>query len=274
MFRPTVLLGVGLSLALCGGCTPGGQQRDRDFELRKLEGEREAVARQVSEEQAKTLALQKRVEAEQAEWNADRAKLGVLSERVAKLTRANQELERLIEVRKHRPLARPTITASPLPAELDQALLSLAGRFPDRVWYQRERGAVSFANDPLFETGSDLVRPGAHGALQELAGILATRSPDEFEIIVVGHTDDVPITKEETLAKHPSNWHLSVHRAIAVQQMLVRAGLPAARMGVMGYAEYRPVGSDRAQNRRVEVFIVPKGGVQPLGPVRPGGVRS
>ena len=105
-----------------------------------------------------------------------------------------------------------------------------------------------------------------------MARILASSELAEFEAIVIGHTDATPITKPETLEKHPTNWHLSVHRAIAVKDVLVKAGLPATRLGVMGYADNRPVGDNPAQNRRVEVFVVRRGGVQPFQPVAP--VRS
>ena len=38
----------------------------------------------------------------------------------------------------------------------------------------------------------------------------------------------------------------------------------------MGYADKRPLGDDAAKNRRVEIFIVPQGGVQAFEPVRRG----
>ena len=164
--------------------------------------------------------------------------------------------------------------ASPLPPKTDEALQALAGKFGDRVWYERGRGAISFANDRLFDPGSDAVRADAHAALHELAGVLATPELADYEVIVVGHTDSSPITKPETLAQHPTNWHLSVHRAIAVKDVLVKAGLPVERLGVMGYADNRPVATDPARNRRVEVFIVREGGVQAFQPVLPGGARK
>jgi len=42
----------------------------------------------------------------------------------------------------------------------------------------------------------------------------------------------------------------------------------AVRLGLMGYADNRPAGADPAKNRRVEVFVVRKGGIDGFQPVR------
>ena len=272
MLRTCILMGAGLLAVLGVGCA-GGEKRDPEFELRKAEQEKSVLTQRLTDEQAKSVALQKRIEVEQTEWQLNRNKVASLRDELTTLTQRYDELKKIIDERKNRPLDRPAVPAAALPDELDQALQKLAGKYADRVWYDRSRGAVSFANDRLFDAGSDVVRAEALPGLQELAGVLTKAPADEFELIVVGHTDETPISKPETLAKHPSNWHLSVHRAIAVQQVLMKAGLPASRFGVMGYAEYRPVGTDPAQNRRVEVFVARNGGAQPLAPVRPAAGR-
>ena len=77
---------------------------------------------------------------------------------------------------------------------------------------------------------------------------------------IVGHTDNVPIGRPETKAKHPTNWHLSVHRAIAVKDLLTRTGVDPSRMSVAGYGEHRPIAPNSAKgndlNRRVEIYLV------------------
>jgi len=81
-----------------------------------------------------------------------------------------------------------------------------------------------------------------------------------YNITVEGHTDDQPIHTE----RFPSNWELSTARAISVMRYLSeRRGVPAARMGVAGYADIHPVVPNdspehRAANRRVE-FVFHKG---------------
>jgi chemotaxis protein MotB len=262
---------VGISLCIVGalwsaGCTPDNQQ-DREFQLRRLEQERDTLKQQFASEQAKAVACQKQAQATEGELGTNRAEIGHLNDRLSELTKRNQEMQAVFDQLKNRELKRPALPASPLPAATDEALQALVTKFGDRVWYDRGRGALSFANDRLFDSGSDTVRADAHASLHELAKMLASPELAEYEVIVVGHTDSAPITKPETVAQHPTNWHLSVHRAIAVKDVLVKAGLPAARLAVMGYADNRPLGDDPAKNRRVEVFVVRKGAVQTFEPV-------
>jgi chemotaxis protein MotB len=261
-----------VALLALGGCT--AQQPDRDFQLHKAEQERDALRQQVSSEQAKGVALQKKIDAADEQLSLTRADVGRLGDQVEKLTQHKQELEAVFAQLKSAALKRPEVAPSPLPSATDAALQVFASKFGERVWYDRGRGAVSFANDRLFDVGSDAVRSDAHAALHDLAGVLAQAELADYEVIVVGHTDATPITKPESQTRHPTNWHLSVHRAIAVREILEKAGLPANRLGVMGYADQRPLGSDPAQNRRVEVFVVRKGGVQPFQPVVPVRARG
>jgi chemotaxis protein MotB len=78
---------------------------------------------------------------------------------------------------------------------------------------------------------------------------------------VVGHTDNVPIRRGSTAAQHPTNMHLSAHRAISVRDALNADGVTANRFMVAGYGEFRPIVTNGARgadaNRRVELFLVP-----------------
>lgn len=259
-----------LALSLAG-CVPPERTRNLTARLQKVESERDAAQHALHTERSEKTALSRKAAEAERRAAAAEAELNALRSRVETLQRENDELVALIKERAAAPLARPPVPATALPAGLDGALRRFAEKFARRVWYDPARGAVSFANDRLFESGSDTVRPDAQAALHELAGIAVEALPEGYELVVVGHTDDTPITKPETRARHPTNWHLSVHRAIAVKDVLVSAGVPARRIGVMGYGPYRPVSDDRARNRRVEVFFVPEGGVQPFAPVRPPG---
>jgi outer membrane protein OmpA-like peptidoglycan-associated protein len=54
---------------------------------------------------------------------------------------------------------------------------------------------------------------------------------------------------------------LSVERSLAVVDFLIKNGLPAERVGVAGFGEYRPTtagdGEDaKQQNRRVEILML------------------
>jgi chemotaxis protein MotB len=80
---------------------------------------------------------------------------------------------------------------------------------------------------------------------------------DGHEIIVEGHTDNVPIHT----SRFSSNWDLSTARATSVvQDMINSQHFPAKEMGAIGYGENRPlVANDtdehRATNRRVVFFV-------------------
>jgi chemotaxis protein MotB len=147
-----------------------------------------------------------------------------------------------------------------LPPELDDALSRLAEANPQLMSYDAERGMIKLRSDLTFGLGSADVSAGATSSLGSLAKIFKSPSASQYEVRVVGHTDNVPIKNVGTRAKHPTNWHLSVHRAISVMQVLGKAGVPNTRMSVAGYGEFHPVvanavGGSEA-NRRVELYLV------------------
>jgi len=92
-------------------------------------------------------------------------------------------------------------------------------------------------------------------ALDSLARVLHDLPND---VRVEGHTDNVPISSPQ----YPSNWHLSVARAVSIAYYLIqRHSLNPEKVAAVGYAEYQPlVPNDtevhRAQNRRVDIVIL------------------
>jgi chemotaxis protein MotB len=109
--------------------------------------------------------------------------------------------------------------------------------------------------------GSDEIRPEAAALLGEFAAIMNSAEARPFKVLVVGHTDDIPIKRTGTAARHATNWELSVHRATSVIHALARQGIAEDRMGATGYSMYQPVApnssdTNRQQNRRVEIYIL------------------
>ncbi len=149
-----------------------------------------------------------------------------------------------------------------LPPEMNILLKEFADS-SDMVDFDAKTGMLKFKSDLLFDSGSDNVKAGATESIKALADIMNSADGEKFDIVIVGHTDDVPIKKAETLKNHPTNWHLSVHRAISVERMLDKDGVAPKRMAVKGYGEYRPVEPNKgakkgnAANRRVEIFVIP-----------------
>jgi len=150
----------------------------------------------------------------------------------------------------------------PLPAELSTMLEDFAGR-EEMVTFDPNRGIVKFRSDLLFKSGSAAVLPAAAEAVKSLCVILNSTQGKEFDVIIAGHTDDQPI--KYTLAQHPTNWHLSAHRAISVLDIMAKSNVDQKRMSVRGFGELRPIAPNKPgkkgnpQNRRVEIYIVPKG---------------
>lgn len=143
----------------------------------------------------------------------------------------------------------------------DEALRRLAARYPNLIRYDPDRGMLQFASDLTFDSGSAVVRNDAKASLTALADIL--RSPDAsgYDVRIVGHTDSQRISSA-TAQRHPTNMHLSAHRAIAVRDELIGLNVPATRVMAAGWGEHRPAVPNTAtgntpQNRRVEIYLFP-----------------
>ena len=155
-------------------------------------------------------------------------------------------------------------SGSMLPAELNIMLEEFSAANPDLVTFDEKTGSLKFTSDLLFEKGQDTVTADATKAITQVCGILNDDKAKGFDVIIAGHTDDVPIKKPSTLAKHPTNWHLSADRAISVLNVMTANSIEPTRLSVRGFGEYRPVVENEPkkgakENRRVEIFIVPKG---------------
>jgi len=78
-----------------------------------------------------------------------------------------------------------------------------------------------------------------------------------YRIIVSGHTDNTPIHT----ARFPSNWELSVARALSVANFMMAYHVDPRRIAVEGFGQYRPVSDNgfyegRQANRRVEISMI------------------
>lgn len=119
-----------------------------------------------------------------------------------------------------------------------------------------ERGiTIHMLEKLLFASGAADVKPSAFATLDSISAVIWELPND---VRVEGHTDDKPIA---TIA-FPSNWHLSVSRAVNTAFYLItRHGLNPDKIAVVGYSEFRPlVANDseenRARNRRVDIVII------------------
>lgn len=116
-----------------------------------------------------------------------------------------------------------------------------------------------FQSEVLFSSGSAELGADGQRQLAQLARTLLSISqdiPEEVDWIlrIDGHTDDVPIST----AEFPSNWELSVARALSVVRFLTSQGIPPERLAAAGFGEYQPLepGTSqdaRSRNRRIEL---------------------
>lgn len=120
---------------------------------------------------------------------------------------------------------------------------------------ENSRGiTIHILEEIVFPSGSAELKKGSLMVLSQLASILR-KLPNDIRI--EGHTDNVPINT----AAFPSNWHLSVARALNTAYYLVNIEkLSADKVSIVGYSEYKPIDSNetpagRATNRRVDIVI-------------------
>ena len=249
-----------LALApLAAGCVSRDEFLREKFARRKAVERAETLERDLADERARVMALEAQYGAVKGQLNTQTAMTSTLRSERDRLNDYSSRLQSEIESLAQQQIGKIQVVEVKLPAELDRQLKDLAARYPEAVEYDPQRGAVRWKSDLTFAKGSDEVRAEAMGSLQSFADIIKSVAGEGFEIVVVGHTDNLrigPVTGRQ----HPTNWHLSVHRAIAVMNALSRSGVPQARMGVMGYGEQRPAvpntASGAEENRRVEIYLV------------------
>ena len=121
---------------------------------------------------------------------------------------------------------------------------------------ENERGiTLHILDDILFSSGSADLENGSKEILSKIAA-LVKKMPNDIRI--EGHTDNVPIHNSQ----YPSNWHLSVARALNTAYFLINdEGLDPDKISIVGYSEYQPIAENdsdenRAKNRRVDFVII------------------
>jgi chemotaxis protein MotB len=242
-----VLLAAGLGL---GGCV-AQQSHDQLTDAFRSEKERNAeLSHQVQElENENTLLQKSRTANEAALAEATRQNNSLM----AQLKATGLSLEDF----KNRMAG---LQLGQLDPATDQALAALAAQYPDIIKFDSARGMLRFASDLTFASGSDSVQEGAKTGLSALAKILTSTAASQYEVMIMGHTDAQRISGNTAAKGHPTNVHLSAHRAIAVRTVLSSLGVPADKMFVAGWGEFRPVVAngpkgEAAGNRRVEIYL-------------------
>jgi chemotaxis protein MotB len=162
-----------------------------------------------------------------------------------------------------RPASTPSRSAdTSAEAGVDELRRQMTGRLDKdvragRVEIGRDRRGlvISIREAGSFAVGSADLSPDAQALLREIGAVLGGVGN---QILVEGHTDDVPIHTP----RFASNWELSTTRATNVIAFLLdHAGIAPPRVSAAGYAEHHPKApntsdANRTRNRRVDLIVL------------------
>ncbi|KQO63959.1 MotB family protein [Methylobacterium sp. Leaf88] len=152
--------------------------------------------------------------------------------------------------------AAETATLAEIRAEIAKVLPMQGGAPAPRTEVRRTGEGILISltdevNFAMFSVGSAEPQAKVVRALEQVARILKDRPG---RIVVRGHTDARPFRSEVY-----DNWRLSSARAQMASYMLVRGGVPDARLErIEGYADRQPrnpADPKAAENRRIEILL-------------------
>jgi len=113
---------------------------------------------------------------------------------------------------------------------------------------------IQLGNRILFDLGKADLKQESFPLLDIVGKTIGNKAG---EVLVCGHTDNIPIVT----AEFPSNWELSTARALSVVNYFINVDtLSPEIFAAVGYSEYRPLvpnnsPENRRKNRRVEFLV-------------------
>jgi chemotaxis protein MotB len=241
------------------------ENENLDSRLKDEKGGREAAEAKVKELEEKVANLEQEKEAltsrlttsesrltssaaERHALEMKNAELSALNDELAKSTRKLAEAKEALEKKS----SEYENLAQSLKQEISEGKIQLSEL--------KGRMTVQLKDKILFASGSTRINKEGQDALVKIADAL--KSVQGRIIRVEGHTDDVPVPKD---GPFPSNWELSLARAMAVVRALQDAGVDPTVLSAAGYGQYQPIApndtpENRSLNRRIEIVLAP-----PLG---------
>lgn len=217
-------------------------KRDLRYELERLD-------KQLDEKRRELFDLENDLMKKVQEANEMKARLDLVeSDLKAREVRVN-DLERQLAARDE--------AINKLKNELTTALTGYADK-GITVVEKDGKIYVSLDNSLLFKSGKTDIDWKGKEALLKVAESL--KSLEGFDIMVEGHTDDVPMRS----ATMVDNWDLSVLRATSVVRYLTtEGGVDPVKIIPSGRSKYVPLNAEktaeaRAENRRIEIILTPQ----------------
>lgn len=238
------LLVTTIFLAACGVPQElyNAQQRDLDrtkTELARTQSDYTASQRNADDLATESSDLRERIAALQA----DRAKSATAQQLQQQSYEAWRSATKLADQRAevYEQIAR---YVQPLVDKKAVTLESLRGRLMLRM-----------PESALFEANKADLKPDGQALLRELAAVLKQVNRD---FLVACHADDQPLKD----SPYKSAWELTLARAVAVVRFFQGEGVDPRHLGAAGYSQFSALTdnsdeSARAQNRRVELIVMP-----------------
>jgi len=208
-----------------------------------------AIGRAATEEEAIKAAEADRERA-RADANARRANVAQNQAANAQIAAANANADANVARQQAAVANADAANAQTQAAQAQAQAAALAQELADLQARQTDRGMLVTLGDVLFEFGRAEIKPAAQTSIAKLAHYL-NQHPDR-RVLIEGFTDSV--------GSDSANMTLSQRRSQAVADALRAQGVDPTRVATRGYGEAYPVASnsstsDRAMNRRVEVYI-------------------
>jgi chemotaxis protein MotB len=140
--------------------------------------------------------------------------------------------------------------------EIDELIQDQLSDLKDQISIDSDGNEVTIRlmGESTFDSGRAEIKPELEPLLKKIGDVLRSSHGD---IIIAGHTDNVPIIK----GPFKSNLRLSAARASAVAEYFInQAHINPKRISTMGFGEFRPIESNdtalgRQKNRRVEIIL-------------------
>jgi chemotaxis protein MotB len=224
----------------------GQKHKSAEEKAAALEAKTQQLQAEVDQLKKQTEDLQASLtnkELERKDLEGKNAELAALNEELSKNTKKLEEAKAALEKRS---------------SEYENLAESLKGEISDgkiELSELKGRMTVKMKDKILFASGSSLIGKEGQAALDKVAGAL--KDVKGKIIRVEGHTDNDPVDPK---GNFPTNWHLSVSRALAVVQHLQQAGVDPGMLSAAGYGEFHPIAANdsaahKSQNRRIEIVL-------------------
>jgi chemotaxis protein MotB len=126
-----------------------------------------------------------------------------------------------------------------------------------QVEVEDNKVTIRLLGETTFDTGRSEIRQKMKPLLLKIGSILNEIKGD---IVVAGHTDNVPLSG----GRFNSNLGLSLARSATVAEFLMQqTGIVPDRISTMGYGDNHPIATNstaegRQKNRRVEIIVMTK----------------